>query len=101
MAIMNRDRSHWVAGVSSDLAFSFGTYLVLATILGILTLLFSPELEPIVGGLVAKSWGYFLALSYCSWQFWTFRRLRHAEQSLNSSTSATTDPSALEMGSEL
>lgn len=71
-------------GIAADLAFSIGTYLVLSTILGMVTLLLRWELEPHVGRFIAGTWGPLLALVYCIWQFCTFRRLRRMENNSES-----------------
>lgn len=70
-------------GGAADLAFSIGTYLLLSTVLGVLTVALRWELEPYLGSLLAETWGPLLALAYCVWQFRTMRRLRRAQHDLD------------------
>lgn len=67
-------------GLAADLGFSFVTYVVLATILGSLAIILGPTLVPILGETIAAAWWIPIALGYCAWQFFKFRRLRQAKQ---------------------
>jgi hypothetical protein len=53
---MSEDGKPRAPGFTSDLAFSFGTYLMLATILGICSIVLRPLLQPLVGALAASVW---------------------------------------------
>ena len=77
---MSEIRTRRLPGFTSDLAFSFVTYLVLATILGVCALAVRPALEPIIGTFFANCWRLAVALAYCTWQVRTSRRLRRAGQ---------------------
>jgi hypothetical protein len=68
---------------TSDLAFSFITYFVLSTILGVCAIALRPELEPFIGRSAAETWWLPVVIVYCAWQFRRFRRLRREPTSDN------------------
>ena len=76
MALMSECRKDYLAGLASDLLFSFGTYCVLGTVLGLCAILFHPAVEQVIGYRAASLWWVPISLGYCAWQFWRFRSLR-------------------------
>jgi hypothetical protein len=75
---MSEDRRNYMAGLISDLGFSFVTYIVLATILGICAIALRPEVEQFVGQVAASIWWVLIAFGFSVRQFLKLRRLRLA-----------------------
>jgi hypothetical protein len=76
---LSEDGQNYADGLMSDLGFSFVTFLVLGTIVGVFAMLLIPTLEPIVGDFVAGIWWLPTIIGYCAWQFLRFRGLRRAD----------------------
>ena len=76
---LSEDGQDYTDGLMPDLGFSFVTFLVLGTIVGVFAMLLIPNLEPIVGDFAAGFWWLPAIIGYCVWQFLRFRRLRRAE----------------------
>src|SRR5690242_12575505 len=68
-APMSEGRNDYLHGLASDFLFSFVTYCVLGTILGLCARLVHPEVEQVVGYKVASLWWLPIVLGYSGWQF--------------------------------
>lgn len=78
-AAMSGGPKHHAGGITSDLALSLVTYIVLGTILGACAIVFHPQVERVIGYRAASVWWVPLVVGYCIWQFLRLRRLRRAE----------------------